>query len=80
VNSNEIIWAQNQEFKLYADGTLYAVSDRHEEHPISPSTDASSPSETARQMLGNAIRSMPATGQKLGAAMSNKATKKHGKD
>lgn len=80
VNSNEIIWAQNQDYKLYADGTLYAVSDRYEEHPIPPSTDVRSPAEIARQMLDAAIRSMPATGQKLAAATSPKATKKQGKE
>ena len=78
VNSNEIIWAQDQHFKLYTDGTLYAVADRYEKNPISPSDNANGPAEIARQMLRNAIESMPTMGQKLaaGASGKNKKTKK----
>jgi arylsulfatase A len=73
VNENEIIWAQNQQYKLYADGTLYAVADRYEKSPISPG-DEPSPAETARAMLQEAIEAMPAKGQKL--AVKVKAKKK----
>jgi arylsulfatase A len=80
VNSNEIIWAQNQQYKLYADGTLYAVSDRYEKHPIPPSNDANSPAEIARQLLLTAIESMPAKGQKLAAGTSKKMKQNKEKD
>ncbi|MDB4614230.1 sulfatase-like hydrolase/transferase [bacterium] len=65
VNNNEIIWAQDQNFKLYADGTLYAVSDRYEKHPIAPGDNPNLTAETARQLLSQAIKSMPGEGQKL---------------
>ena len=64
-NNNEIIWAQNQEYKLYTDGTLYAVADRYEKNPIPPNRESNHPAERARRMLREAIDSMPASGQKL---------------
>ena len=65
VNGNEIAWAQNQAFKLYRDGTLYATSDRHETTPIAPG-EGSKEAEAARRLLQGAIDSMPAKAQKLG--------------
>ena len=47
VNGREVIWAQNQHFKLYRDGTLYAVADRDEATPIRPG-DGNSAAEDAR--------------------------------
>jgi arylsulfatase A len=70
VNNNEIIWAQNQDYKLYTDGTLYAVADRYEKKPIPPNRETNHPAERARRMLRTAIDSMPASGQKLLARKS----------
>lgn len=64
VNNLEIVWAQNQHYKLYRDGSLYAVSDRHETSVIPPGA-GSEEAEKARQMLQAAIHSMPAQAQKL---------------
>jgi hypothetical protein len=75
LNGNEIIWAQNQHFKLYADGALYAVSDRYEKSPIPPSDNAESPPEIARRMLQRAIESMPKKGQKRAADATGKRRK-----
>ncbi|MFT4640242.1 MAG: arylsulfatase A [Verrucomicrobiales bacterium] len=61
VNGMEIIWAQNQHFKLYRDGTLYAVSDRHETAPILPGGEA----DHTRSLLQSALDSMPAKAAKL---------------
>ncbi len=63
INGLEIVWAQNQLFKLYRDGSMYSVSDRSEASPIpvgkSPAADA------ARKLLQGAIASMPAKAAKL---------------
>lgn len=56
VRGREIAWAQNQEYKLYRDGSFYAVSDRYERHPIP--VEAATGKRT-RQMLRKAIDSMP---------------------
>lgn len=78
VNGNEIIWAQNQQFKLYADGTLFAVSDRYETKPIQAGANAEA--DRARKLLRSAIDSMPDKGQMLNAnakkAKSDKKFKK----
>ncbi len=66
VNQREIVWAQDQHFKLYRDGTLYAVKDRHEKSPIQPGQ--SDRSDAAREMLQQAIESMPTRAAKLSAA------------
>lgn len=70
VNKREIIWAQNQNFKLYRDGVMYAVKDRHETTPIrkGESDDA----DAARTMLQGALDSMPAKAAKLSAATNSK--------
>ena len=62
-NGLEIVWAQNQKFKLYRDGTLYAVKDRQETSPITPG--ASSESDDARRLLQSALDSMPQKAAKL---------------
>lgn len=66
VNGNEIVWAQNQRFKLYRDGSLYSVADRAETKRIDSGTGLTS-AESARRMLQNAIDSMPKKAAKLSA-------------
>ncbi len=63
VNSNEIVWAQTQKFKLYRDGSLYATADRHEKRQIEPQTDKEA--DAARTLLQGAIDSMPTRAAKL---------------
>ena len=63
INGLEIIWTQNQRFKLYRDGTLYATSDRHEETPINPGGDKEA--DAARTLLKGALDSMPSRARKL---------------
>ena len=58
VRKREIVWAQNQHFKLYRDGAYYAVSDRYEEHLIKPEMGNRS-AEKTRKLLQKAIDSMP---------------------
>lgn len=62
IGDREIVWAQNQQYKLYRDGTLYATSDRHERTPL---TDTRAETESARRLLRAAIEEMPATPPKL---------------
>jgi len=64
VRSREIIWAQNQHFKLYQDGSYYVVADRFEVDPILPG-DGTEYAEETRAMLQKAIDAMPGTGQML---------------
>ena len=64
VRNREIIWAQNQHFKLYQNGFFYAVADRFEVDPILPG-DGTSYAEETRAMLQKAIDAMPQTGQML---------------
>lgn len=78
LNGNEIAWAQNQQFKLYRDGTLYATSDRHEISPITPS-DGNRVAEAARKLLQSAIDSMPTTAAKLAYTEKEKKAKKRNK-
>ena len=63
MNKNEIVWAQNQHFKLYRDGTLYAVKDRYEKTPLK--TGAKKKADQARKILQAAIDSMPNKAAKL---------------
>ena len=63
VGGLEIVWAQNQHFKLYQDGALYAVVDRHETARIEPG--ASSDADAARELLQGALDSMPKKAAKL---------------
>ncbi|MEM7146047.1 MAG: sulfatase-like hydrolase/transferase [Verrucomicrobiota bacterium] len=71
VNGNEIVWAQTPRYKLYGDGSLYAVADRYEEEVI-PEGRGSEAAETARRVLQAAIESMPEKAAKLAAGMKEK--------
>jgi arylsulfatase A len=66
INDNEIVWAQNQHFKLYRDGSLYATTDRHETKLIQPGTGMEKVEDT-RRMLQAAIDAMPSNAAKLAA-------------
>lgn len=61
----EIAWAQNQQFKLYRDGTLYRTSDRQECDPLR--SEASDKADRARALLQRALDSMPAKAAKISA-------------
>ena len=63
INGLEIAWAQNQHFKLYRDGTLYATSDRHEKTPVKAGDDKDA--DGARTLLQGALDSMPSKASKL---------------
>ncbi len=65
VRGREVAWVQNQHYKLYRDGTLYAVKDRHETQPIAPG--ANSTADAARALLQGALDTMPAKAAKLRA-------------
>lgn len=67
INGNEIVWAQNQQYKLYRDGSLYATSDRHETSVIQPGTGPAK-AEESRRLLQGAIDAMPTKAAKLTAA------------
>ena len=75
VNGHEIVWAQNQHFKLYRDGTLYALSDRHEATPIKPGI-AGDKAEAARRLLQKTIDSMPTTAAILAYKEKDRAGKR----
>lgn len=65
INGREVAWVQDQDYKLYRDGTLYAVRDRHETQPIAAgSSDAA---DQARELLQGALDSMPKKAAKLQA-------------
>lgn len=66
VNGNEIVWAQNRNFKLYRDGSLYSVSDRSETQIIQRGSGRTS-AEIARKLLQQAIDTMPQKAAKLAA-------------
>ena len=63
VNGREIVWAQNQHFKLYRDGSFYRVSDRYETSNIKPGTDNAA--DTTRAMLQTALDELPEKALKL---------------
>jgi len=58
VRNREVVWAQNQHYKLFRDGSFYAVSDRYEDRPIKSEMGSRS-AEKTRKMLQGAIDSMP---------------------
>jgi len=63
--SRETVWAQDQQYKLYADGRFYdVVKDRHEANAI-VAGKGSPEAEQARVKLRKAIDSMPPRGEKL---------------
>ena len=63
MNKNEIVWAQNQHFKLYRDGTLFTVKDRYEKTPLK--NGANKKADQTRKLLQAAIDSMPIKAAKL---------------
>lgn len=63
VNGREIVWAQNQHYKLYRDGSLYAVADRQETNALSH--DGSPAIQSAVRLLQSALDAMPARAAKL---------------
>lgn len=64
VNGREIVWAQNQIYKLYRDGSFYAVADRHETTNIKMG-QGSTAAESARRLLQSALDELPASAAKL---------------
>ena len=74
-----IIWAQDQQYKLYSHGKFIQVKDRHEETNISPGT-GSPAAETARKKLQAAIASMPQQGVSGGGKNQAKTPKTKGKE
>jgi arylsulfatase A len=64
VRNLEIIWAQNQHYKLYDDGSYYAVADHQEVNTIKPGRGGAE-AERTRKMLQKALDSMPKTSPKL---------------
>jgi len=69
VNNLEIIWAQNQKYKLYRDGSFYATTDRHEVNPIRNGKNKES--DHARKLLQKALNSMPVKAAKLSTKYQN---------
>lgn len=69
VGGLEIAWAQDQFYKLYRDGTLYATSDRHEKSPIEAGT--SKEADSARRLLQAALDSKPKKAAKLASGKKN---------
>ena len=63
INGMEIIWAQNQLFKLYQNGKLYSSKDRHEIHEIKRGKNKGA--DETRKLLQEAINSMPKQAVKL---------------
>ena len=63
VNKNEIAWAQDQNFKLYRDGSLFAVGDRHEKNALVAGGDEGA--DAARRKLQAALDSMPQRAARL---------------
>ena len=63
INGMEIIWAQNQFYKLYQNGKLYSTKDRHEQHHIKAGEN--NHADRIRELLQNAIDSMPKKAVKL---------------
>jgi len=63
INGMEIIWAQNQFYKLYQNGKLYSTKDRHEQHHIKAGEN--NHADRIRELLQTAIDSMPKKAVKL---------------
>ncbi|MAD25814.1 MAG: arylsulfatase [Verrucomicrobiales bacterium] len=69
VNNLEIIWAQNQKYKLYRDGSFYSTADRHELSPIKNGENKES--DHVRKILQEALNLMPAKAVKLSTKYQN---------
>ncbi|MEE2615940.1 MAG: sulfatase-like hydrolase/transferase [Verrucomicrobiota bacterium] len=63
INGMEIIWAQNQFFKLYQNGRLYSTKDRQEKQQIKPGENEQA--DRTRDLLQKAINLMPKKASKL---------------
>lgn len=63
INGREIVWVQNQFYKLYRDGSLYSTGDRYEKRPISPNLNKDA--DAARVLLKKALSTMPKRALKL---------------
>ena len=70
VNRREIVWAQNQHYKLYRDGAFYAVADRYEQTKILPGSDDAA-AEKTRRMLQAALDEIPTKAVKLNVTPPN---------
>ncbi|MCB1122214.1 MAG: sulfatase-like hydrolase/transferase [Verrucomicrobiae bacterium] len=79
VYNREIIWAQNQHFKLYDDGSYYAVEDHQEVDNIAKGK-GSKEAEQTRRMLQKAIDSKPKTSPKLKPEFGPPPVKKKSND
>ncbi|MCZ6672613.1 MAG: sulfatase-like hydrolase/transferase [Verrucomicrobia bacterium] len=75
VRNLEIIWAQNQHYKLYGDGSYYAVEDHQETSRIKKGRGTET-AEHTRKLLQKAIDSMPKTSPKLAPKYGSKGIKK----
>lgn len=64
IRNLEIAWAQNKQFKLYSDGTFYAMSDRYEKEPIKKGRESKA-GKVSRKQLQAVLDSMPSTSPKL---------------
>ncbi|MBA19329.1 MAG: arylsulfatase A [Verrucomicrobiales bacterium] len=69
INGMEIIWAQNQFYKLYQNGKLYSTKDRHEQHHIKAGEN--NHADRIRELLQTAIDSMPKKAVKLDVKNNN---------
>jgi arylsulfatase A len=58
VNGREIVWAQNQRYKLYKDNSFFAVADRYETTSIEPGTGGDD-AESCRRLLRAALDGLP---------------------
>ena len=75
VRNLEIIWAQNQFYKLYDDGSFYAAEDHQEVNNIKEGRGAKD-AERTRKLLQKALDSMPKTSPKLRPEYGSEGLKK----
>ena len=75
VRNLEIIWTQNQFYKLYDDGSFYAVEDHQETKDIRKGKGGKV-AERTRKLLQKALDSMPKTSPKLAPEFGPKGLKK----
>ena len=73
-----VIWAQDQNYKLYSHGKFIEVKDRHEKTDILPQT-GSEQVEVARRKLQAAIDSMPTSNPHMSQKKQEDTSKKHPK-
>ena len=75
VGKRELTWTQTQKYKLYRDGSFYAVADRYEKTLIAPGTGSAEAEET-RAQLQAALDSMPTKAARLVPGKSKEKSKK----